>query len=550
MLYLSSSTMTLEHRNNPLIEWLAFACRVGGGRIQLRRLSTRIQAPVTSDQIVPVEIPASLVIQAVNLLLEPQSVDETLQSPDAEKWVEALNKEFGDLMRKPTWILVERPKGKKILTSKWVYVRKRNRRGEVIRHRAPITIKGCQQEYGVKFWNTYAPVVSFEAVKLVLLLALHCGLLCEHIDFVMAFLNGPIGEDVEIYMEMPEYFNDGTGRVCKLLRSLYGLKEAPLIWYKMLDEHLRACEFNRSKIDNGVYWCVANGSPIFLTVYVDDLVIAAIAENITLVVSELAHKFKLQDLGSVNLLLGMEITYIPGQAMWLSQRGYIEKILKRFQIDQCRAVATPQALGELALSATSDQESVNDSSLPYREIVGCLQYLVQCSRPELANAVRTLVKYLNKYTQANFTMAKRVLRFTFAYKSRKQRIVTDDTCCAEFVAASECSTMIMWTHNLCKELGLKRHRPTVLYQDNQAAIVVLTEIKGNYKTKSVDLKYHKVRDFHKCGEFDVRYCPSTDMLADIFTKPLGPTLFKKFRQLLNVMPLPMVIKDGNTDDRN
>ncbi|KAG3243823.1 hypothetical protein PI124_g11371 [Phytophthora idaei] len=139
---------------------------------------------------------------------------------------------------------------------------------------------------------------------------------------------------------------------------------------------------------------------------------------------------------------------------------------------------------------------------------------------------------------------------TFAYKSRKQRIVTEDTCCAEFVAASECSTMIMGTHNLCKELGLKRHHPTVLYQDNQVAIVVLTEIKGNYKTKSVDLKYHKIRNFHERGEFEVRYCPSTDMLADIFTKPLSPTLFKKFRQLLNVVPLPMVIEDGNTDGRD
>ncbi|RAW40198.1 hypothetical protein PC110_g3586 [Phytophthora cactorum] len=139
---------------------------------------------------------------------------------------------------------------------------------------------------------------------------------------------------------------------------------------------------------------------------------------------------------------------------------------------------------------------------------------------------------------------------TFAYKSRKQRVVTDDTCCVEFIAASECSTMIMWTHNLSKELGLKRHHPTVLHQDNQAAIVVLTEITGNYKTKVVDLKYHKVCPFHKRGEFEVRYCPSTDTLADIFTKPLGHTLFKKFRQLLNVMPLPMVIDDGNTDGRD
>ncbi|KAE8972041.1 hypothetical protein PF011_g25800 [Phytophthora fragariae] len=107
--------------------------------------------------------------------------------------------------------------------------------------------------------------------------------------------------------------------------------------------------------------------------------------------------------------------------------------------------------------------------------------------------------------------------------------------------------MIVWTHNLCKELNLARYHPTVLYQDNQATITVLTEIKGNYKTKSVDLKYQKVRDFHERGEFKVVYCLSNENLADIFTKALGPTLFRKFREQLNVMPLPTAIEDGNAD---
>ncbi|KAE8959622.1 hypothetical protein PR003_g32125 [Phytophthora rubi] len=110
--------------------------------------------------------------------MEPQSVDEAMQGPDAEKWIEALEKEYYDLMRNNAWVLVERPKGKKILGSKWVFVRKRNHKGEVVRHRARITIKGCQQEYGGNFWETYAPVVSHESVKLVLLLALHYGLAC------------------------------------------------------------------------------------------------------------------------------------------------------------------------------------------------------------------------------------------------------------------------------------------------------------------------------------------------------------------------------------
>ncbi|KAG2781450.1 hypothetical protein PC129_g20327 [Phytophthora cactorum] len=110
--------------------------------------------------------------------------------------------------------------------------------------------------------------------------------------------------------------------------------------------------------------------------------------------------------------------------------------------------------------------------------------------------------------------------------------------------------MIVWTHNSCKELRLTRFHPTVLYQDNQAAITVLTEIKGNNKTKSVNLKYHKARDYHERGEFEARYCPSTDMLADVSTKPLGLTLFKKFRQQLNVMPIPMVVDEDKEDCRD
>ncbi|OWZ03366.1 Retrovirus-related pol Polyprotein [Phytophthora megakarya] len=101
--------------------------------------------------------------------------------------------------------------------------------------------------------------------------------------------------------------------------------------------------------------------------------------------------------------------------------------------------------------------------------------------------------------------------------------------------------MIIWTHNLCKELKLKRHYPTILYLDNQATITVLTKIKGNYETKSVDLKYDKVRDFHERGEFKVCYCPSAENLADIFTKALGLTLFRKFREQLNVVPVPLAI---------
>ncbi|KAE8984838.1 hypothetical protein PR001_g23063 [Phytophthora rubi] len=179
---------------------------------------------------------------------------------------------------------------------------------------------------------------------------------------------------------------------------------------------------------------------------------------------------------------------------------------------------TSQAKGNFPLPGDPVREVVCvniDPDIDYQSIAGSLQYLVSCSRPDIANSVRTLGKFLNCYTKEHFVLAKRVLRYlqgtrefglvwhkpespglqliayadadfgsekdrrsitgfvlqlngcTFAYKSKKQQsIITDDTCSAEFVAASECSNMIMWTHNLCKELKLRRTKETILFEDN------------------------------------------------------------------------------------
>ncbi|KAE8979695.1 hypothetical protein PF005_g16142 [Phytophthora fragariae] len=127
---------------------------------------------------------------------------------------------------------------------------------------------------------------------------------------------------------------------------------------------------------------------------------------------------------------------------------------------------------------------------------------------------------------------------TFAYKSKKQSIMTDDTCCAEFVAASECSNMVMWMLNLFKELKVRPTQPTVLYDDNEAAIQVIGQVSSSYKAKSVDLKFHKIRDFVERDAFMVEYCTSEDNIADIFTKPLNPQQFCKLRRRLNVLPVP------------
>ncbi|GMF39835.1 unnamed protein product [Phytophthora fragariaefolia] len=318
------------------------------------RRSTRTRWPNARYRDNEVELPMSLVIETVNSLMDPETVDDALSGPDAETWIEALQKEYGDLMRNNTWELVERPKDKKVLTGKWVLVQKRDAHGNVVRHRARITIKGCQQRYGIDYWETYAPVVSQESK-------------------VYSADSATLWTLLSPFAVKPVWVEAGS-----------------IDMVQTLDKHLRSCGFHRLKMDGDLYVRTVGGSPVFVSVYVDDLVIAGTDDNIKLVMQGLRAKFEIKDLGPVTDLLHMEISYVPDQVLWISQRGYIDKLLKRFGMESCRPVTTPQAVGNLPDPVDDDQRGVNDPNIPYRELVGGLQYLVQGTRPDIANAVLCL----------------------------------------------------------------------------------------------------------------------------------------------------------------
>ncbi|OWZ13301.1 putative mitochondrial protein [Phytophthora megakarya] len=156
-------------------------------------------------------------IATVCELLNPTTVQEALASAHAMEWKRAMDDEYESLMENQTWELVPIPtqtrnKPVNILTSLWILVMKRNEKGQVDRYKARLAIKGYRQKYGLDFLETYSPVVPIESVRLVLLLAMILGLECRHVDFVTAFLNVVLS-DVDIYMEQPEGYADGSGRV-------------------------------------------------------------------------------------------------------------------------------------------------------------------------------------------------------------------------------------------------------------------------------------------------------------------------------------------------
>ncbi|OWY94108.1 hypothetical protein PHMEG_00036258 [Phytophthora megakarya] len=250
-----------------------------------------------------------------------------------------MDTEYASLMANKTRELVSRPKSTKdnpvnIFTSIWVLVCKRNEKGLIERFKARLTIKGYRQKYGLDYLETYSPVVRIESVRLILLLALLMGLECQHLDFVTAFLHGSRNQ--------PEGYNDGTGRVCKLLKGLYGLNQASRIWNNTLHKDLIATGFKKCIFDAVVYWKIGEHNKIFLTVYVDDILIAADPRDIPYVIAALGEKFKLKDLGRVRHLLEMEINYKSGKLLCISQTTYIERMLDKFGLAEAGSVRSPQ----------------------------------------------------------------------------------------------------------------------------------------------------------------------------------------------------------------
>ncbi|POM65706.1 Polyprotein [Phytophthora palmivora] len=509
--------------------------------------------------------------------LDTPTVEEALQSPQQDKWQAALKAEYESLLKNRTWKLVERPKsldGKriKVLTTKWVLRIKRDENGNILRYKARLVIHGFKQRFGVEYWDTYSPVVRIVT-----------SVVARHIDVETAFLNSSL-KDVIIYMEQPAYFNDSTDRVCLLLKGIYGLKQAARIWYQTLHARLVQIGFRRCAFDVGLYVKYIDGSIVLVTVYVDDMMVIGKPGDIDAVIDELRKNFVMKDLGRVKHLLSMEMHYEPGVMLCLSQTAYIDRLLVEFGMSKASTVGSPQIHNEKMLPLEKDKTKVNDPELPYRQLVGKLQYLVSCTRPDIANTVRCLGCHAGSYTKENFSCAKRVLQYlagtrthglvyrrssaddgklqlygysdadhancpdtsrsisghvlklnqwSFGFKSKKQNTVTDGTCKSELVAASTCVENLLWVKELLEDIGMAVEVPK-LFLDNQSALKVCTTV-GNYEgVKRYSKLSHKIAELVEAEGLALEYVPTSENIADMFTKALGPQRFSMLRELLGV----------------
>ena len=472
---------------------------------------------------------------------EPRSIKDAWNCEYAEKWRKATDSEYESLLKNETWTLVPLPDNKHAIGSKWVFKVKHRADGTVDRFKARLVAQGYSQQPGVDYNEVFAPVTRANSIRVILSIANALNMEIHQMDVKTAFLNGRLDE--EIYMKQPKGYvdNENPDHVCKLQKSLYGLKQAARCWNDVIDNYFKDSGYVQNRADPCVYVknIIRNGkkSTMIVAIHVDDLILACNdAEMMATEKKDLQGKFEMKDQGEAHHILGMSILRNRDKhILTISQKTYLENVLRRFNMQNCKPVATPIDPNLSLVKLKDDEQSVNLEE--YQALIGCLTYAMTISRPDLATAVGILSKFMSKPSQSHWKCAKRVLRYikgslnvglkfdassqtavdvigftdadwagdvderkstsgyvfricggTISWRSKRQEIVALSSTEAEYIALSFAAQELMWLRSFLKDLGYEQ-QSNLLYEDNQGAIALSKNPENHSRTKHIDVRY-------------------------------------------------------------
>ncbi|CAI7808889.1 unnamed protein product [Closterium sp. NIES-53] len=432
----------------------------------------------------------------VEMLGEPATLKEALESIDAEEWKKAMESELKSIEGNGTWELVELPEGRKAITSKWLFKIKSNADGKIERYKSRFLGKGYQQKEKVDYKELFAPVVKPTTLRTLLAGATIKGWVVKQIDVTTVFLNGILEE--EIFFAKPDGFDDGSGRVLKLKKALYALKQAPRQWYLNVRGVLEEIGFTPSTANHSLFMLGEGEQRSFMVVYVDDILIFSPSSDLVKeVMLKLQDKFKCKALGDVNFYLGLHI-----------ERDVEKRCM--------RCVKGP------------DEESVGEEErYRFHSLVGILITLGM----ELVLGGRSSV-VLTGHSDASWAddqaTQRSSLGYTFSlgsgsvsWRSTRSSSVLDSSCEVEIYAGAMAALELRWLTYLLTDLEERPHSPPVLYVNNKAMLALCREQRMEHRTKHIALRFFHARELQRHGQLRLSYVASRANTADVFTKALG-----------------------------
>lgn len=495
---------------------------------------------------------------------DPVNFNDLSKREDSENWVEAMEDEIKSLNENKTWNLVELPKDKKAIKTKWIFKTKKDLNGKIVRHKARLVAKGYSQRYGVDYEETYAPVVRYTSIRFLMALAARNNLKIHQMDVVTAFLQGDINE--EVYLEQPEGFSDNSNKVCKLNRAIYGLKQAGRQWNVKLDETLKSYGLKNCVMDPCIYY--DQNLNLIIAIYVDDfLIFYKDEEKLKKLKQSLSLDFKMKDMGTAKGCLGIRINQTE-DSIELDQSIYVEEILKRFGMEECKPVKNP---ADTNVKLSNDENMIEN--VPYQQAVGCLLFLAQATRPDISFAVNNVSRFNNCHSEAHWNAVKRIMRYlkssicyklcytkikqskdligyadadwaadidtrksctgyifklsggAISWRSTKQKIVALSSTEAEYIALAATVQEAIWLTQLSEELGVKSKDPITIFCDNQSAIQLSESDGYRQRSKHIDIRYHFIRNVIKEGKIKIVYINTKENVADSLTKAVTSEKF-------------------------
>ena len=445
------------------------------------------------------------------------------------------------------------------------------------RYKARLVGKGYNQKEGVDYFETFAPVAKLSSIRALLALATHHDLEIHQMDVKCAFLNGELEEN--IYMEQPHGFIEKgkENLVCKLKKSLYGLKQASRQWYAKMDQTLSSLSFRRLDSDNCTYvYQDKHDVVMYICLFVDDLLMFSNSlTRLNTLKKRLSSLYKMKDLGEAEYILGMQIQRDRKKGtLSICQTGYIKNVVQKYGLGEAKPVYTPLDSG-LKLSKkdapTTEEEKLRMAKVPYQSAIGAVMYCMLGSRPDIAYAITVLSQFSSNPGWQHWIALKRLIRYlnttrdyklTYTSKNRsegpclygysdadwgnnvddrrsytgylfvlaggavswqakKQQTVALSTMEAEYMAATQAVQEALWWRSFLMELGMKVSGETILLSDSKGAIDLAKNPEFHPRSKHIDIKHHFIREQIADKSVKMDHIGTEIMAADILTKPLG-----------------------------
>ena len=475
--------------------------------------------------------------------------------------------EIKALEHNQTWVLTSLPPGKRTVGCKWVYKTKFKANGDIERHKARLVAKGYTQTEGLDYFDTFSPVAKMTSLRVLLSIAAAKNWHLHQLDVNNAFLHGDLNE--EVYMELPQGFlSSQPNLVCKLQKSLYGLKQASRQWYSKLSTTLLSYGYRHSTSDHSLFFKASVSSFTAILVYVDDVIITGNdMTEINTVKQQLDAKFSIKDLGELRYFLGLELARSK-DGIFLCQRKFALELLEDSGYLACKPASSPM---DPSLKLSKDKGTSIPDPTSYRQLIGRLQYLTT-TRPDISFVTQQLSQFLADPKDIHLQAAHRVLRYIksspgagiflsadsdlklrcftdsdwascidsrrsvtgwvvflgrslISWKAKKQATTSRSSSEAEYRALASSTCEVQWLIYLLNDFDVSHLDPALIYCDNQSAIQIANNPTFHERTKHIEIDCHIVREKVQSRVIHLLPVRSADQLADVFTKALHPTRF-------------------------